>query len=278
MRKRLADGTEVVSTICDQCHATCGALAYVKNGRVVKVEGDPDFPDSEGYLCPMGLSSVQHLYHPNRIKYPMKRVGERGQGKWQRISWDEALDETAFRFKEIAGKWGPESITWSWGDHAIHDLRSITKLALMHAIGSPTHWHSDAHYCAYPLRIANYVTFGEMVLAEVGPAYRNSKCIMLWGGNPVVAHAGRARDIMIGKKQGAKLIVIDPRMSQIASKADIFLQVRPGADDILALGMLNVIINEKLYDDEFVNKWCVGFSELTKRVEEYPLNQVAELS
>jgi len=278
MRKKLADGTEVVSTICDQCHASCGALAYVKDNRVVKVEGDPDFPDSEGYLCPKGLASIQLLYHPNRNKYPMKRIRERGEGKWKRISWDEALDETAFQFKEIAEKWGPESITWSWGDHALHDLRCDTKLALLHAIGSPTYWHSDAHYCHYPLGIANQVTFGERVLSEVGPDYRNSRCMMLWGGNPVVAHAGRARDIMIGKKKGGKLIVIDPRMSEIASKADIFLQVRPGADDILALGMLNVIINEKLYNKEFVDKWCVGFPELRERVQEYPPSQASEVS
>jgi len=114
MRKKLADGTEMVSTICDQCHATCGAFAYVKANRVIKVEGDPGFPDSEGYLCPKGLASIQLLYHPRRNKYPMKRKGERGEGKWQRISWDEALDETAFRFKEIAKKWGPYAITWSW--------------------------------------------------------------------------------------------------------------------------------------------------------------------
>ena len=91
------------------------------------MEGDPDFPQNEGFMCPKGLAVTQVLYHPDRIKYPMKRMGERGEGKWQRISWDEALDETASRFKEIA-KWGPESITWSWGDHAIHDHRSIYKL------------------------------------------------------------------------------------------------------------------------------------------------------
>ena len=278
MRKKLADGTEVVSTICDGCHSACGALAYVKDGRVVRVEGAPEFPESEGYLCPMGLSSTQVLYHPKRNKYPMKRVGGRGEGKWQRISWDEALDTVAARFKEIAAKWGPESVTWSWGDHAFHDQRCNFKMALLHAIGSPTHWHTDAHYCYSPLLIANICTFGEGLLSERGPDYRNSRCIMLWGGNQVACHGGRGRDIMIGKSRGAKLIVIDPRMSNIASKADMFLQVRPATDDALALGMLNVIINEELYDKEFVENWCVGFPELKERVQQYPTSRVAEIT
>ena len=123
MRRKLGDGTEVVPTICDRCHGTCGVLAYVKDGRVVKVEGDPDFPQNEGFMCPKGLAVTQVLYHPDRIKYPMKRLGERGEGKWQRISWDEALDTTAARFREIMEKWGPESITWSWGDHAFLPIK-----------------------------------------------------------------------------------------------------------------------------------------------------------
>jgi len=278
MRQKLSDGTEVVSTICDRCHGTCGVLAYVKDGRVIKVEGDRDFPQNEGFMCPKGLAVTQVLYHPDRIKYPMRRIGERGAGKWQRISWDEALDTTASRFKEVMDKWGPESVTWSWGDHAFHDLRCIFKLAWLHAMGSPTHFHSDAHYCYYPTGIANIVTFGEGLTSEVGPDYRNSRCIMLWGGNPVMSHPTRARDIMIGKKNGAKLIVVDPRFSEIASKADIFLQVRPGADDALVLGMLNVIINEELYNKEFVDKWCVGFPGLKERIQEYPPSRVSGIT
>ncbi|MEE9520731.1 MAG: molybdopterin-dependent oxidoreductase [Dehalococcoidales bacterium] len=278
MRRKLSDGTEVVSTICDRCHGCCGVLAYVKDGRVVKVEGDPDFPQNEGTMCPKGLAVTQVLYHPDRIKYPMKRTGERGGGKWQRISWDEALNTVASRFKEIMDKWGPESITCSYGDHGFHDFKNIFKLTWLHAMGSPTWFHSDAHYCYTPMIMANRVTFGESLTSEVGPDYRNSRCIMLWGGNPVMSHPTRARDIMIGKKKGAKLIVVDPRFCEIASKADIFLQVRPSADDALALGMLNVIINEGLYDKEFVDKWCVGFSELRQRVQEYPPSWVSEVT
>ncbi|MFH1240940.1 MAG: molybdopterin-dependent oxidoreductase [Pseudomonadota bacterium] len=272
------DDIKVVKSVCDRCHGQCGVLVYVKKGKVLKVEGDPDFPQNEGFMCPKGLAVTQVLYHPDRIKYPMKRTGERGEGKWQRISWDEALDTAAAKFKESMEKWGPESIAWSWGDHAFHDHRCMFKLAWLHAMGSPTHFHSDAHYCYYPTGIANIVTFGEGLTSEVGPDYRNSRCIMLWGGNPVMSHPTRARDIMIGKKNGAKLIVVDPRFTEIASKADIFLQVRPGADDALALGILNIIINEGLYDKEFVDKWCIGFDKLRERVQEYPPSRVSEIS
>jgi anaerobic selenocysteine-containing dehydrogenase len=126
--------------------------------------------------------------------------------------------------------------------------------------------------------IAQRTTFGEYGAGERGVDYRNSKCIFLWGGNPVMSHPTRARDIMIGLKNGAKLVVIDPRFTQIASKADLFLPVRPGTDDALALGMLNVIINENLYDREFVAKWCIGFDELRERVQEYPVDRVAEIT
>jgi len=270
-------GAKVVRTICDRCHCACGVMAYVKDGKVLRVEGDPDFPQNEGFMCPKGLAVTQFLYHPDRLRYPLKRTGERGEGKWQRITWDEALDTAAHRFRQIMDKHGPRSITWSWGDAAFH-CSKVTKQAWLRAMGSPLRFHSDAHYCYHPMMIANNLTFGASITSETGPDYRNSKCIMLWGGNPVSSHPTRARDIMIGKKRGAKLIVVDPRFTEIASKADMFLQVRPGADDALALGMLNIIINEELYDKDFVSRWCVGFEELRKRVQEYPVDRVAEIT
>jgi len=269
--------TKIVKTICDRCHCGCGVLAYVKEGKVDKVEGDPDFPQNEGMLCPKGLSVTQLLYNPERIQYPMKRTGRRGEGEWQRISWDEALETVASKFREIVDKYGPQAITWSWGDAAFH-CSKVTKQVWLQAVGSPLRFHSDAHYCYHPTMIANNVTFGASITSEVGPDYRNSRCMMLWGGNPVMTHPTRAKDIMIAKKKGAKLIVIDPRFTEIASKADIFLQVRPGTDGALALGMINTIINERLYDAEFVEKWCAGFERLKERVQQYPVDRVAEIT
>lgn len=266
-----------VRTFCDRCHCECGVLVHVEDEKVVKIEGDPDCPVNEGAMCPKGLAAIQFLYHPDRIKYPMKRIGERGEGKWQRISWDEALHTVAARFTEIMEKYGPESITWSWGDASFH-CHLLTKQGWLYAMNSPTHLHNDAHYCFHPVIIANKVTFGDFLTSEGTLDYKNSKCIMLWGGNPVMSHPMAARDIMIGRKNGAKIIVVDPRFTEIAAKADIFLQPRPATDDALALGILNVIINEQLYDKEFINKWCVGFDELRKRVQEYPPQRVSEIT
>lgn len=269
--------TNIIRTCCDMCHCECGVLAHVQGGRVVKVEGDPDCPINEGSLCPKGLAIVQLLYHPDRIKYPLRRTGKRGGGKWHRISWEEALDTVATKFREIIEKYGPESVTYSWGDAAYRNSR-LTKDAWLFALNAPNHLHSDAHYCYHPVAIANRLTFGYFLTSEGAPDYKNSKCIMLWGGNPIMSHPTQGRDIMIGKRNGAKLIVVDPRFTEIASKADIFLQVRPGADDALALGMLHVIINEELYDNEFVHKWCVGFDRLKERVQRYTPDWASQIS
>ncbi|MFH1089949.1 MAG: molybdopterin-dependent oxidoreductase [Pseudomonadota bacterium] len=267
----------VVRTLCSGCHCACGVLAHVEEGQVVKVEGDPDFPANEGSLCPKGLSAVQFLYHPDRLLQPLQRTGGRGEGRWRRLPMDEALDITAARFTEIRDKYGPAAIGCSWGDASYHSC-FWSKQAWLKVMGSPTHFHSDAHYCFHPLLIANRATFGHFSSGESGVDYRNSKCIVLWGGNPVMSHPTRARDIMIGVKNGAKLVVVDPRFTQIAAKADLFLQVRPGTDDALALGMLWVIINEKLYDQGFVSEWCLGFDELRERVQEYPVSRTAEIT
>ena len=266
--KRGAGGAKIIRTVCDRCHCECGVLVHVRNGRALKIEGDPENPVNEGMLCPKGLAVLQAVYHPDRNTYPMKRSGQRGEGKWQRISWDEALDTLATKFKDILEKYGPESITWSWGDAAFHNTWP-SKQAWLTAMKAPNHFHSDAHYCFYPVGIANRVTFGEFVTSETFPDYENSACMMLWGGNPVMSHPTMAKNMMSGKKNGAKLIVIDPRLSETASKADLWLQVRPGTDDALALSMLNVIINEALYDKEFVDRWCDGFEQLKERVQRY---------
>jgi anaerobic selenocysteine-containing dehydrogenase len=269
--------TRVVRTLCQGCHCDCGVLAHVEDGRVVKIEGDPNHPMNEGSLCPKGLTATQFLYHPDRILYPLKRRGERGEGKWQRISVNEALDYVASGFKQVMSKYGPSAISWSWGD-AAHQSCLWSKQAWLKAMGSPTHWHSDSHYCYHPLMIANRTTFGEYTTGEGGADFRNSKCIFVWGGNPVMSHPTRARDIMIGIENGAKLVVIDPRFTQTASKADLFLPLRPGTDDALALGMVNLIIEENLYARPFVAKWCIGFDELRERVREYPLDRVAKIT
>jgi anaerobic selenocysteine-containing dehydrogenase len=273
----MKERSKIVRTVCDRCHCECGVLVHVVDGKAVKIEGDPDHPINEGSMCAKGLAALQAVYHPDRILYPLRRAGQRGEGKWQRISWDVALDTVATKFKETLERYGPESITWSWGDAASHNTW-ISKQAWLTAMKAPNHLHSDAHYCFYPVGLANRATFGEMVTSEGSPDYKNSRCIMIWGGNPVMSHPCPARDMMIGKRKGAKIIVVDPRFTETASKADLWLQIRPGADDALALSILNVIINEELYDKEFVDKWCLGFEPLKERVERYTPRWASEIT
>ena len=199
----------IVRTYCDRCHCSCGVLVHVEDGKAVKVEGDPDCPVNEGALCPKGLSILQMVYHPDRIKQPLKRIGQRGEGRWQPISWEEAYDTTAARFNEVLAKYGSSTVTWSWSDAALH-CHYLTKQAWLCAMNAPNHFHSDAHYCFHPVMIANKVTFGDFLTSETGPDYQNAKCIFLWGGNPAMSHPVAARNIMIGRRRGAKLIRFRP--------------------------------------------------------------------
>lgn len=249
------------------CHCECGVLVHVVDGRVVKIEGDPDHPQNEGMMCPKGLSYIQVLYHPDRLKYPLKRIGAKGEGKWKRITWNEAYEIIASKIKEIKEKYGSLSIAWGWGDTRGPSVNLW--MDWLYSLGSPNVFHSDASYCFQPTLIADISTYGAFITSEVGPDYRNSKCILVWGGNPVASHPTRARDIILALANGAKLIVVDPRFTEMASKADLFLQVRPATDAALALSMLNVIINEELYNHEFVNKWCLGFEKLKKHIQRY---------
>ena len=270
-------GTRIVRTVCDRCHCECGVLAYVAEGRVVKIEGDPDHPINEGRMCVKGLAAIQMVYHPDRLLHPMKRAGARGEGRWQRVSWDEALQTVADRFLATRDRYGPESVTWSWGDSAYRNTH-VTKQAWLTAMGAPNHFHSDAHYCFYPVGTGNKLTFGEFVTSEGSTDYKNTACSMLWGGNPLMSHPMMAKDILISKRRGGKLIVIDPRFTEIAAMADLWLQVRPGTDDALALAMLNVIVRERLYDEMFVDAWCLGFEQLAERVQRYTPEWASEVS
>ncbi|MFC1980087.1 molybdopterin-dependent oxidoreductase [Chloroflexota bacterium] len=278
MKTKVAELSQekVVRTVCHGCHSLCGVLVTVKNRKAVKIEGDPEHPYSRGMMCPKGFAFIQNVYHPDRPKYPLKRVGERGEGKWQRISWDEALDIVASKFTEVREKYGPRSMVFHAGGNTRRAIQAMYVLA--HSVGSPNVSYTDSHYCWGPYIVAEMFTYGGLLLTEIMVDSENSKCILLWGGNPMHAYPASGRKMHRGLANGARLIVVDPKFTGIASKADIWLQIRPGTDDALALGFLNVIINEELYDKEFVDKWCIGFDELRKRVQDFPPQKVADIT
>ncbi len=266
---------KTVRTVCQACHAECGVIAHVADGKVTRIVGDPKHPMSRGFTCIKGRSEPDRLYHPDRLKYPLRRAGERGGGKWARISWDEALDGIAESLTKTKDEYGPEAIATI---HGTGPRSSINSTLLPLALGSPNRISVDLHICLAPSLVADFSTIGATVTMEEGPDYLSSNCIVVWGGNPPVSHPPRGQDILEVLKRGAKLIVVDPYKTALAEKADLWLQVRPGTDVALALGMLNVIIEEGLYDKEFVGKWCYGFDKLEERVKTYTPEKVAEIT
>jgi anaerobic selenocysteine-containing dehydrogenase len=233
---------------------------------------------NKGFICVKGLVYGEYVHHPERLKRPIKRIGERGGGKWQEISWDQALTEIAEKLTEIKERYGPEAIA------AIHGTgprpTHISTHLLVYALGSPNISSTDWHICAAPSGLASICTIGRgSIMMEVGPDYENANCIMVWGANPIASHPPKGKEILEAKrKRNAKLIVIDPRRTALASEADLWLQIRPGTDCALALGMINTIIEEELYDKEFVEKWCYGFDKLREHVKLFPPEKVADIT
>jgi anaerobic selenocysteine-containing dehydrogenase len=245
---------KIVRTICQGCMSDCGVLVHVEDGKITKIRGNPDDPNTDGALCVKGVTYGELVYHPDRVLYPLKRVGERGGGKWERISWAQALDEIAAKLKEIIEQHGPETIVLGWGTYPKNGV--IPYLMFLKAINSPQAFTLDSHYCWTPHIMADSMTYGEIVKSEqVATDFRDSRCVVLWGHNPLASFPPKAWRILQGKAKGSKLIVIDPRRHQLAAKADLWLRVKPATDDALALGWLNVIIKEGLYDRSFVENW-----------------------
>ncbi|HUT71491.1 MAG TPA: molybdopterin-dependent oxidoreductase [Desulfatiglandales bacterium] len=270
------------------CHEGCGVLLYVKDGKLVKVEGDPEFPPSQGRLCPRCLALTQVVYHPDRLRYPMKRVGKRGEGKWERITWEEAYQTIVEKFEAIKSTLGPESVIFCQGTG--RDIGPyISRLA--YSFGSPnrvTFGPLHGHACFAPKVTALAATTGDFEVSDcsqfVSDRYENAnwktpQCIILWGNNPLTSNPDGflGHWIIECMKRGSEIIVVDPRRTWLATRAKIWMQIRPGTDAALALGMLNVIISEKLYDDAFVGEWTYGFEELKRRVQDYPPEKVAEI-
>jgi anaerobic selenocysteine-containing dehydrogenase len=239
-------------------------LAHIEDGRLVKIEGDPKHPWNQGRLCARCLAMVQYAYHPDRLTHPLKRVGERGEGRWQEISWDEAFDLIEEKMGRIREEYGPESVIFSMGTG--RDIGPWICM-LAYAYGSPNVMFSLSGVACYSPRVAAVETVqGDYCILDAAqwfpdryddPRYQVPECLVIWGYNipatcPDNVFGHWIIDLM---KRGTKIICIDPRLSWFASRAKTWLQLRPGTDGALAIGFLNVIVNEGLYDRDFVEKW-----------------------
>ncbi len=259
--------TVILKSVCRSCHGGCGALLHVKDGELIKVEGDPDSPLNHGALCPIGTVTRDLVYHPDRLKYPMRRIGKRGSGQWERISWDDALDEISTRLLAIRSEYGAEAIALGTGTGR-HHIRWVSRFG--HALGTPNWCEPGFAQCFHPRVNTCILTMGDFPVSDFTgdvPA----KCIMFWGHNPINSGPdGETRfNVREALAHNPRIIVVDPRETELAKRAEIWLQLRPGTDDALGLAMLNVIIGEKLYDEPFVREWTHGFDALAKHVAQY---------
>jgi len=264
---------QIIKSNCRGCHGGCGVLVHVRDGRIIKIEGNPDFPTNHGAMCSKGLAFQQLVYHPDRVIYPLKRAGKKGEGKWQRISWDEALDTIATRYKRIKEDYGAEAIVLGFGTGRNY---SNFLYRFAHLLGTPNVICS-AHGCYGPRIGISDIICGQFPVSDYEG---NPRCVMVWGNNITITNADEytGQDLSRVLSKGAKLIVVEPRLTYLAGQADIWLQLRPGTDAALALGMANVIISEHLQDEEFVRKYVNGWDKLVARVKEYPLDRVEEIT
>ena len=245
-------------------------ILEVKDGRLAGVKGDPGHPHSHGYTCPKGRAAAEIIYHPDRITKPLVKTGPRTGSRFEETSWDSALGIISERLLESREKWGAESVVLGTGTTrgtAPYINRFLT------LFGSPN-FMAPSNMSGGPIVLGSAATCG---FGLVDPDYANSSCILLWAHNPEASWPGLYMyDIREGLRKGAELIVVDPRGTRLAKKADHWLQIRPGTDVALALCFINIIIENKAYDRDFVENWTTGFDKLKEHVSSFTPKRCAE--
>jgi len=257
----------IVKAACPHdCPDTCGMHISVENGVAVKVEGAKDMPFTQGTLCTKVARYLDRTYSKDRLFYPLKRVGRKGEGRFERISWDEALDTIAAKFKQIAAV-DPQGIlpcsyagTMGMVQYASMDRR------FFHKLGASL---LERTLCSSAGKVGMKITLGAGVGMDP-ERFEEAKLILIWGSNSIVSNLHLWSRVQEAKRRGAKLIAIDPYRSLTAAKCDQHVAPLPGTDAALALGLMHVIIGEGLYDADYVEKYTLGFAQLKERVKDYP--------
>ncbi|UCG20428.1 MAG: molybdopterin-dependent oxidoreductase [Deltaproteobacteria bacterium] len=257
---------KVVRSSCRACHGGCGVLVRVEQNKVTSIKGDPDCPVNRGWLCIKGKRYHTITHHPERLTDPLLK----GNGSWKKISWAEAYEKITDRFLQIKEQLGPESLVVGYGTGRDNES-FIYRFA--NTFGTPNVL-TAGHMCYGP-RIATGITLcGNLPVVdyESGPA-----CVIVWGANPLVSHPDEYKGLYLAQamKGGAKIICVDPRRSTVAKQAHHWLRIRPGTDGALAWGMVNIIIDQGLFDQEFVENFVHGWEEFCQRAKQYPLSWAA---
>lgn len=258
-----------IPTTCDMCVNKCSLIAVVQGGILKKLNPNPENPKSRGMLCARGNAGIQQLYDPARIKHPMIRTGERGEGKWKTVTWDEALEFTAQKLSAIKEKYGPQGTLWSSSE----SFQEQFFRNLGQAFGSP---NSVRHptLCLASVNLAYSLTFGTVPSFDV----QNARYIVMSGANRLESFITPDTMDLVDSTtdRKARLIYLDPRFTKTAAKADEWYPIRPGTDLAFILAILNVIIGENRYDKEFVSTYCSGFEQLAEHVKQYTPDWASE--
>jgi anaerobic selenocysteine-containing dehydrogenase len=262
----------IKKAICNMCFMRCGINVHIKNGRISNVAPMPEHPHV--HLCPKANSLIEWVYSSERITRPLRKIG----GQWQEVSWEEALRFVSDKLFAIKEDYGAKSVAIFSGIvfAGLHDVRAVIR-RWSQLYGTPN-LTTGGTYCHQAHVIGWDLTFNYEGPTELRNDVVNANCIVNWGRNPDASRHILALQIAQAKRRGAKLIVIDPRRTETAKIADIHAQIRPGTDCALALGMLNVIIAEELYEKDFVARWTIGFERLVEHIKEYTPEKVADIT
>jgi anaerobic selenocysteine-containing dehydrogenase len=277
---------ETVTGICGICPGGCGVHVLLADGKIEKITPIKGHPI--GVVCVRGIHSKEIVYSRDRLKYPLLRVGEKGEGRFERISWDEAMDRIVNAFQEIKNEYGAEAVMSYFGrgsfDSNIIDVfgapdpTSKGVSGFLFPFGSPN-GTGVASLCSVSYNLlASIPTIGTS-MSSLYPDFENTALVVIWGANPVTdSPPNKVKKILDAKRRGARLVAIDHMRSDMAKKADLWIGVRPGTDGALALSMMNVIVNEGIYDREFVRRWTSGFEELSRYVQQFPPEKAEKIT
>ncbi len=267
---------EIRHSVCAlDCPDCCSLLVTVDNGRGTKLRGDPSHPVTRGFLCGKVAQYLEREYHPGRLLYPQRRTGAKGEGRFERISWNEALDTIASRLGDIAARFGPEAIL----PYSYYGTMGLLNAAGMdrrffHRLGAS---RLDRTICASAGMAGHTEALGLRYNTEP-EQFRHSRLILAWGANILGTNVHLWPFIMEARRQGARLYTIDPRRNRTGAAADKHFFINPGSDTALALAMMHVIVGEGLHDAEYVARYTEGFDALRERVRAWTPGRAAELT
>ena len=265
INKNKVKGIQKIPTFCDICFWKCGAIAYVRDGELWKIEGHPEDPLSKGRLCPRGTGGIGACSDPDRLRSPLIRTKARGKEEWKEVTWDEAFDYIAEKMNKIKANYGPESVALF-----AHGIGGNFIKHTINAWGSQNFAAPSFAQCRGPRDVGFELTYGDSIGSPERTDIENSKCLVLIGSHlGENMHNSQVQEFAEAVEKDAVIIVVDPRFSVAASKAKYYLPIKPGTDIALLLAWMNVIVKEKLYDVDYVTKYGFGFEQFAAEINQY---------